>query len=131
MSVFECDLPGQVTMYSEDCDTSNQRLDPDNLDPLVPYVIRATGALLNGIESARASQCTGDGLCGNFINHANRWDILHDHVRMLNMTEIAFFHPITGDPMSTAYDLLNYRAPYGSCASHCYAEVSCVCLVMS
>jgi len=44
------------------------------------------------------------------MSHANRAAILHAKLRSLNLTELAVFHPITGESLSTRYNILNYQA---------------------
>ena len=124
MTTFKCNLPGQDAIYTEDCDTSNQRLNGNDLDPMVPYVIRATMALLFGIERARVKKCGSSGLCVAFINHADLWRDIHDHTSRLNISDLVYFDPTSGMPVSTKYSLYNYRAQSASCPSHCFVKVS-------
>ncbi len=71
---FNCFLPGERQgNYLLQCDVSSQSLQGVELDPYVPYTIKAVDAVLNGIEGARRTSCPGlNSLCSGFINDESK-----------------------------------------------------------
>ena len=120
---FGCSVDGRIG--AQTCKTDIQSLEGFALDTSVPYTIKAVDAILHGIARARSNVCptTSDGLCTAFVNDVNKWTVIHDKIRSVNLASVVKFNVTSGETLDTRHVIYNFRAAHDNCNTHCYVQV--------
>ena len=126
MDKFKCNLPGEPRKYSSACNTTKQTLRDVQMDPFVPYTIKAVDAITKGIDDARKERCpNSNNMCTNFVNSPGKYDLIHNKIRTVNLPGISF-DLTTGDTATATFKIMNFRSSRSqeNCpGGHCYIQV--------